>query len=248
MGLEDLFNLSGDYLDAYSLNVAPLFFDSIDVRSPEVLAMMDTGASFWAPEMTTADILAEQFGNGPQRGVDFMLTADRSTPTGEMRASVFEPGERGGLVPIGFRGDDGTVEDLQGRPIASMGFPGFKNDLASSWLRGGGGGGGGSSGGSSGGGGGGRGGWGGGGWGGGSDSVSMPVISAPAAAGSVPALPVAPPATVAIPQTPPPANTFRPLTIDTPRPMPEGNDTGLARLLRAMETTDPYATVRMRAR
>jgi hypothetical protein len=76
----------------------------------------------------------------------------------------------------------------------------------------------------------------------------MPVISAPAAAGSVPALPVAPPATVAIPQTPPPANTFRPLTIDTPRPMPEGNDTGLARLLRAMETTDPYATVRMRAR
>jgi hypothetical protein len=237
MGLEDLFNLWGDYLDAmpsYSLNVAPLFFDSIDVRSPEVLAMMDTGASFWAPEMTTADILAEQFGNGPQRGVDFMLTADRSTPTGEMRASVFEPGERGGLVPIGFRGDDGTVEDLQGRPIASMGFPGFKNDLASSWLRGGGGGGGGSSGGSSG--------------GGGSDSVSMPVISAPAAAGSVPALPVAPPATVAIPQTPPPANTFRPLTIDTPRPMPEGNDTGLARLLRAMETTDPYATVRMRAR
>jgi len=237
MGLEDLFNLWGDYLDAmpsYSLNVAPLFFDSIDVRSPEVLAMMDTGASFWAPEMTTADILAEQFGNGPQRGVDFMLTADRSTPTGEMRASVFEPGERGGLVPIGFRGDDGTVEDLQGRPIASMGFPGFKNDLASSWLRGGGGGGGGSSGGSSG--------------GGGSDSVSMPVISAPAAASSVPALPVAPPATVAIPQTPPPANTFRPLTIDTPRPMPEGNDTGLARLLRAMETTDPYATVRMRAR
>jgi hypothetical protein len=74
---------------------------------------------------------------------------------------------------------------------------------------------------------------------GGGGSISMPTISAPAAAGSVSALPVPPLATVAIPQTPPPANTFRPLVVESPRLSEPAISHGLGRLF-----DDPYATAR----